>query len=229
MKLKQKTIIAIAALALCALVGCFGKKEDKTNALIEAKESGTADVAEVPEETSAYADAETDVLMVAEDYGSEDMLELLEAADAFAQDFHAYLKMEGTVITGCDKAALPANLAIPEGVTEIGAYAFSGCTSLEGVSIPEGVTKIGNDAFYDCKSLESVTLPKSLAEIGSEAFLGCESLKEVKFLGAMWQWNFINTKGFWSFPNIPAKKVACTDGETDLYSLPSSIDESFGF
>ena len=206
MNMKRKTLAVIAALALCALVGCFGKKEDKTTAIIEAKESGTADVAEVPEETSAYADEKSDALMVADDYGSEDMMELLEAADAFAQDFHAYLKMEGTVITGCDKAALPANLVIPE-----------------------GVTKIGNDAFYDCKSLESVTLPKSLVEIGSEAFLGCESLKEVKFLGAMWQWNFINTKGFWSFPNIPAKKVACTDGETDLYSLPSSIDESFGF
>ena len=202
----KRTVAAIAALALCALVGCFGKKEGKTTAIIEAKENGTADVAEVSEETSAYADAESDALMVADDYGSEDMLELLEAADAFAQDFPSYLKMEDTVITGCDKDALPANIVIPEGVTEI-----------------------GNDAFYDCKLLESVTLPKSLAEIGSEAFLGCESLKEVKFLGAMWQWNFINTKGFWSFPNIPAKKVACTDGETDLYSLPSSIDESFGF
>ena len=204
--MKRKTLAAIAALALCALVGCFGKKEDKTDAIIEAKENGTADVIELPEEASAFAEEKTDALMAAGDYGSEDMMELLEVAGAFAQDFPAYLKMEGTVIKGCDKDALPANLVIPE-----------------------GVTKIGNDAFYDCKSLESVTLPKSLVEIGSEAFLGCESLKEVKFLGVMWQWNFINTKGFWSFPNIPAKKVACKDGETDLYSLPSSIDESFGF
>ena len=127
---------------------------------------------------------------------------LLCAMGAFAQDFPAYLKMEGTVITGCDKAALPASLVIPEGVTEIGESAFEDCTSLKSVSIPasvaevgssafsdckslvsvtmaEGVKIIANDAFYDCKSLASVTLPKTLAEIGPDAFLGCESLKSI--------------------------------------------------
>ena len=44
MNMKRKTIIAISALALFALVGCFGKKEDRTDAIIEANENDAADV-----------------------------------------------------------------------------------------------------------------------------------------------------------------------------------------
>ncbi|MDE5580428.1 MAG: hypothetical protein K2I95_03300, partial [Treponemataceae bacterium] len=56
--MKIKTIIA--ALALFALVGCFGKKEDKTDAIIEANENGTADVAELLVAAGADADARND-------------------------------------------------------------------------------------------------------------------------------------------------------------------------
>ena len=51
------------------------------------------------------------------------------------------------------------DVVIPEGVTEIGASAFSNCSSLKSVTIPEGVTEIGAKAFSFCSSLESVTIP----------------------------------------------------------------------
>ena len=104
---------------------------------------------------------------------------LLCAMGAFAQDFPSYLKMEGTVITGCDKEVLPANLVIPEGVTEIGGSAFEDCTSLVSVTMAEGVKIISNDAFSGCTSLANVTLPSGLPEIGPDAFLFCESLKSI--------------------------------------------------
>ena len=46
---------------------------------------------------------------------------------------------------------------IPNGVTRIGEYAFSGCTSLASVTIPASVTRIGGFAFDGCTSLTSVT------------------------------------------------------------------------
>ena len=47
------------------------------------------------------------------------------------------------------------DLAIPRGVTSIGALAFSGCSSLQSVTIPGSVTAIGENAFYACEGLTS--------------------------------------------------------------------------
>ena len=49
------------------------------------------------------------------------------------------------------------NLVIPEGVTRIGNYTFSGCSSLISVAIPESVTNIAGSAFSGCTGLTSVT------------------------------------------------------------------------
>ena len=47
-------------------------------------------------------------------------------------------------------------LVIPEGVTSIGAYAFSGYASLTGVTIPKTLKSIGQNAFQKCTSLKNV-------------------------------------------------------------------------
>ena len=62
---------------------------------------------------------------------------------------------------------------LPNTLTEIGNYAFSGCTGLTSITIPEGVTSIGEYAFSGCNSLESVTIPQSVSSIGNRAFADC--------------------------------------------------------
>ena len=68
---------------------------------------------------------------------------------------------------------------IKEGVTSIGSYAFSGCSSLTSINIPEGVTNIVVYAFKDCSSLTSINIPSSVTSIGGSAFEGCSSLTSI--------------------------------------------------
>ncbi|MBQ4098642.1 MAG: leucine-rich repeat protein [Clostridia bacterium] len=54
---------------------------------------------------------------------------------------------------------LVSELVIPDGVKQITARAFNGCTSLTIVTVPDSVTYIGYDAFDDCDNLKELTLP----------------------------------------------------------------------
>ena len=64
-------------------------------------------------------------------------------------------------------------------VTTIGGGAFSGKTTLKGVSIPDSVKSIGNNAFENCSGLKSITLPDGITYIGGYAFSGCSGLTAV--------------------------------------------------
>ncbi|MDR1247055.1 MAG: leucine-rich repeat protein, partial [Clostridiales Family XIII bacterium] len=60
----------------------------------------------------------------------------------------------------------------PETITEIGSYAFGGCTALT-LDIPSTVAKIGSYAFSG-SNLNSVTLPPALVEMGIGVFSGTQ-------------------------------------------------------
>ncbi|MBQ9205557.1 MAG: leucine-rich repeat protein [Treponema sp.] len=51
------------------------------------------------------------------------------------------------------------DLIIPNGITKIKNYAFSGCTSLTSITIPNSVTSIESSAFSGCSGLTSITIP----------------------------------------------------------------------
>ena len=74
---------------------------------------------------------------------------------------------------------LVAELVIPDSVTSINSYAFSGFKSLTNITIPDSVTSIDSYAFYDCNGLTSVTIPSSIIYIGDNAFYECNKLIEV--------------------------------------------------
>ena len=94
------------------------------------------------------------------------------------------------------------SIIIPEGVTEIKAFAFAN-SKIEKVSFPDSLKKIGKHAFYECSRLKSVDfgngidelggvmafafcsivkleIPPKVKTIGDGAFYYCDKLKEVK-------------------------------------------------
>ena len=86
------------------------------------------------------------------------------------------------IVDGVLNSFAPAGLTeytIPYGVTSIGNYTFSGCSSLKSVTIPDSVNSIGSYVFQSCSSLSSVTIPDSVTSIGNYTFSGCSSLKSV--------------------------------------------------
>ena len=71
-------------------------------------------------------------------------------------------------------------ITLPEGITEIGDSAFSGCGSLSSITIPDGVTSIGDYAFSGCGSLSSITIPDGVMSMGRSTFYNCSSLIDVE-------------------------------------------------
>lgn len=107
------------------------------------------------------------------------------------------------VFSGCTSLT---SVTIPSTVTIIGDYAFENCLALTSIVIPDNVTRIGDYSFSSCDALTTVTLPKSVTSFGNYAFLGCKSLKTIRYRGSKNEWGAI-VKGYeW-------------DAETGAYKL----------
>ena len=116
------------------------------------------------------------------------------------------------------------SVTIPESVTEIGDYAFSGCTGLTSIVIPNSVTKIGDYAFYCGYRLESVVIGSGVTTIGESAFESCNALTSVQsYISA----ENLFVPGEYAFYDID--KDACTlyvqKGAKDTYASTTGWDE----
>jgi hypothetical protein len=71
------------------------------------------------------------------------------------------------------------SLTIPNNVTNIGEWAFDGCSSLTTATIGNRVTTIPTLAFAGCTRLTSLTIPNSVTSLGSYAFDNDTSLTNI--------------------------------------------------
>lgn len=78
--------------------------------------------------------------------------------------------------SGCTSLA---SVNMGSGGGTIDSYAFSGCSSLIELIIGSQVKEIKNNAFQNCKALPSIIIPKSVTIIGNNVFYGCIGLKKV--------------------------------------------------
>ena len=100
-----------------------------------------------------------------------------------------------TLIAGCQ------NTTIPNSVTSIGLYAFSGCSSLSSITIPSSVADIGEYAFEGCK-LENIVCRCPLAQLKSYAFSEATFNHAVLYVPEGKRWVSIYDGGWYPFVNI---------------------------
>ena len=106
-----------------------------------------------------------------------------------------YSSINGLLLTKDGKTLIQGvngDVTIPNGVTNIGSGAFSGCSGLTSVTIPNGVTNIGSGAFSGCSGLTSVTIPSSVTSIESGAFSGCSGLMSISVADGNADYSSIN-------------------------------------
>lgn len=91
---------------------------------------------------------------------------MMDSYDAEDVPWHPYLH-------------LIQNIEIANGVTSIGANAFSGCSLVEQITLPDSAVKIENAAFSGCIALRRMVIPNGVTRIPEEAFWGCTALAEI--------------------------------------------------
>ena len=138
----------------------------------------------------------------------------IPSAVEFGGNQYAVIKINEKVFSGNTNLTV---VTLPDGLVEIGAFAFNECRLLKAVKIPSGVTTIPNDCFSKCSSLESVKIPEGVTTIGSCAFQSCNlnALTLPESLETIGRYAFDSNRSLKSV-NIPAKVK--TIGEQAFYN-----------
>jgi len=71
------------------------------------------------------------------------------------------------------------SFSVPDGVTNIGSYAFYHCDELTSVVIPDSVTTVGEYSFALCSNLNNITLSNGIISIEPGTFYKCQNLTTV--------------------------------------------------
>lgn len=87
---------------------------------------------------------------------------------------------EETLRSIIERSATPVT-KLPDGLKEIGEYAFRGHSGLAVITLPEGVWALKQQCFAYCYNLTVLSFPSTLTRIDNYAFNNCTGLTEVTF------------------------------------------------
>ena len=122
-----------------------------------------------------------------------------------------------TLLAGC------RSTVIPETVTAIDDYAFSGCTTLADIEIPASVTAVGDFAFRNCSALRRIVIPEGVVSIGASAFFECTALNRVEIPASVVS---IGSFAFEHCPAIASMTVAAGNPSYDTRDSCNAIIET---
>ena len=127
----------------------------------------------------------------------QETIKSLEAVNEALNGDNSYKQLFQSIVGGTITELTAQDL---EGITEIRAYAFYNCHSLQRVELPETVETIGSYAFANCSNLEEVITTNNLKTINTHAFYNCPNLKTVNFSN-------IETMGSFAFNNTGLEEI----------------------
>ena len=131
---------------------------------------------------------------------SLESIEIAEGNEVYASDGNCIMrKADNTLVFGCKASKIPSytehignhafrdsgaeSIALPEGVTSIGNFAFTDNDRLKEIALPQSLTSIDHYAFSWCTALGKITIPDGVTELPQGLFSWCTELKDVA-LGA---------------------------------------------
>ncbi len=77
----------------------------------------------------------------------------------------------------CKNAIALTSVSLPDGLLEIAAYSFYGCSALTEIHIPDSVEQLGYVAFFGCEGLTEIELPQNLKQMDGQVFSACRYLR----------------------------------------------------
>ena len=110
-------------------------------------------------------------------------------------------------------------LILEEGITGVGAFAFSNFTRLIAVRIPSTVTSIGVGAFRGCTALRKVYGCEGLERVQSGALAGCERLRAFENMDKLRYFEGAAFAGTGFKTLTLAGKVSLGGGDEDYYAV----------
>ena len=138
--------------------------------------------------------------------------------------------IQGDAVFTDDNTAV-RHVSIPNSVTTIGVYAFSGWTGLKSISIPNSVKEICGAAFEGCSSLTDITIPNSVTRIESSVFCDCTGLTSITIPNSITMIDYLAFEGCTSLTGITIPNSVTMIGDSAFYgctgiksiTIPKSI------
>ena len=121
--------------------------------------------------------------------------------------------IQAYAFSGCSQLE---NVVLSEGLQSIDYYCFKDCKSLKSIDIPDSVTSIGHSVFWGCANLKTITIPKSVTKLPMGMFYKCSSLTTIKYEGTIEEWNNVEKHYDLSFSwnaSTGEYTIYCTDGQ----------------
>lgn len=74
---------------------------------------------------------------------------------------------------------LASPVILPEGLTNLGIFAYGDCSSIVTASLPGSIAELSSYVFYGCTSLSKVTIEDGIYYLGEKSFARCTNLDTI--------------------------------------------------